>query len=173
MTEPNTTATFPLVLGSQPTADVTINCVSSDTTEGTVTPSVTFTPANWNTPQVVTVTAADDLVNDGTVQFSIITTVTSTDPIYAAINPDDVSVSTIDNEPNFALSAGDTTYGIGEPPTGIDGYATVTDLDTANYNGGGLTVTITAGGASSDRLDVRNIGTGVGEIGVAGGNDYV
>ena len=67
VTEPNTTATFPLVLGSEPTANVTINCVSSDTTEGTVTPSVTFTPANWNTPQNVTVTAADDLVNDGTI----------------------------------------------------------------------------------------------------------
>ena len=42
-------ATFTVVLGSQPTADVTISLHSSNTTEGTVSPSsLTFTPANWN-----------------------------------------------------------------------------------------------------------------------------
>ena len=69
VTEPNTTANIPIVLNSEPTANVTINCVSTDTTEGTVTSSVTFTPVNWNMPQNVTVTAADDLVNDGTVRI--------------------------------------------------------------------------------------------------------
>jgi hypothetical protein len=168
VTEPNTTVNIPLVLNSQPTANVTINCVSSDTTEGTVTPSVTFTPANWSTPQNVTVTAADDLVNDGTVAWSIITSVTSTDPVYAAIDPDDVTMETVDNEADFALPSGALTYGAGEPATGIDSYATVSDLDTADYNGGGLTVTITAGGSSNDRLDVRNTGTDPGQIGVSG-----
>jgi hypothetical protein len=168
VTEPNTTVNIPLVLNSQPTANVTINCVSSDTTEGTVTPSVTFTPGNWSTPQNVTLTAVDDTVNDGTVGFSIITSVTSTDPVYAAINPDDVTAETVDNEADFALPSGDLTYGIGEPATGIDSYATVSDIDTADYNGGGLTVTITAGGSSNDRLDVRNTGTDPGQIGVSG-----
>jgi len=167
VTEPNTTANIALALNSEPTANVTINCVSTDTTEGTVTSSVTFTPLNWSTPQNVTLTAADDLVNDGTIEYSITTTVTSTDPVYAAINPDDVTVETIDNEADFALPSGSLTYGIGEPPTGIDGYATVNDIDTADYNGGGLTVTITGGG-SNDRLDVRNTGTGPGQISVSG-----
>src|ERR1051325_4513720 len=134
----------------------------------TVTPSVTFTPANWSTTQNVTVTAVDYLVNDGAVDFSIITTVTSTDPLYAAINPDDVAVVTVDNEADFKLPSGDFTYGIGEAAKGIDGYATLSDSDTADYNGGGLTVTITAGGTGSDRLDVRNVGTGTGQIGVSG-----
>lgn len=168
VTEPNTTAQFALVLGSQPTANVTINCASSDTTEGTVTSSVIFTPANWNMPQNVTVTAADDAVNDGPIDFSIITTVTSSDPLYAAINPDDVSAVTLDNEADFALPSGTFTYGIGETAKGIDGYATINDPDTADYNGGSLTVTITAGGNASDRLDVRNLGTGPGQISVAG-----
>ena len=43
------TATFTVVLTSQPTADVTIGISSSDPTEGTVsTGSLTFTAANWN-----------------------------------------------------------------------------------------------------------------------------
>ena len=77
-------------------------------------------------------------------------------------------MQTVDNEADFALPSGDLTYGIGEPATGIDSYATVSDLDTADYNGGGLTVTITAGGSSNDRLDVRNTGTDAGQIGVSG-----
>ena len=73
-TEGGGTATFTVVLNSQPTADVTIGLSSSDTTEGTVSPaSVTFTAANWNTPQTVTVTGVDDLVDDGDVAYTIVT----------------------------------------------------------------------------------------------------
>ena len=65
-TEAGGTATFTVVLASQPTADVTIGLSSSDTTEGTVSPaSLTFTAANWNTAQTVTVTGVNDAVDDG------------------------------------------------------------------------------------------------------------
>ena len=48
------TATFSVMLTAQPTADVTMGVSSSDTTEGTVAPaSLTFTTANWSTPQTV------------------------------------------------------------------------------------------------------------------------
>ena len=48
-TEAGGTATFTVVLNTQPTADVTIALSSSDTTEGTVGPaSLVFTTANWN-----------------------------------------------------------------------------------------------------------------------------
>ena len=48
-TEAGGTATFTVVLNTQPTADVTIALSSSDTTEGTVLrASLTFTTANWN-----------------------------------------------------------------------------------------------------------------------------
>ena len=60
-TEAGGTATFTVVLTSRPVADVTIGLSSSDTTEGTVSPSsLTFTSANWNIPQTVTVTGVDD-----------------------------------------------------------------------------------------------------------------
>jgi hypothetical protein len=168
VSEPNGTATFQVVLTSEPTANVTVNFVSSDSTEGTVTPSVTFTPANWNVPKTVTVTAVDDLIGDGTVSFTIITSITSSDPVYAAINPDDVTVFTLDNEVALTLSEGAANYAVGDVATGIDGYATVTDPDTADYNGGSLTVAITAGGSSVDRLAIRNDGTAAGQVSVSG-----
>ena len=63
-TEAGGTATFTVVLNSQPTADVTIALSAHDTTEGTVSPaSLMFTPANWNTAQTVTVTGVDDAVS--------------------------------------------------------------------------------------------------------------
>src|SRR5690606_8741156 len=48
--EAGATATFTVVLNTQPTANVTIGVSSSDTTEGTVSPAaLTFTTANWST----------------------------------------------------------------------------------------------------------------------------
>ena len=65
-TETGGSGTFTVVLTTEPTADVTIGLTSDDVTEGTVAPaSLTFTAANWNTPQTVTVTGVDDVVDDG------------------------------------------------------------------------------------------------------------
>ena len=51
-TEAGGTATFTIALDSAPTANVTIDLSSSNTGEGTrLQRAVTFTPANWNSPQ--------------------------------------------------------------------------------------------------------------------------
>jgi hypothetical protein len=51
-TEAGGTASFTVVLTSEPTADVVIPVASSDTTEGTVSAAkLTFTAADWNVPQ--------------------------------------------------------------------------------------------------------------------------
>src|SRR5256885_5816704 len=99
-TEGGGTATFTVVLTSQPTANVTIGLSSSDLTEGRVAPaSVTFTPGNWNTAQTVTVTGVDDLVADGAVAYTIVTAgATSTDGIYNGMNPADVGVTNADDD---------------------------------------------------------------------------
>ena len=56
-TEAGGTAVFQVALATQPTANVTIGLSLSDATEGTLSAtSLTFTAANWNTPQTVTVT---------------------------------------------------------------------------------------------------------------------
>ena len=61
-TEAGGTARSPWCSTSQPGADVTDRRWSAPTpTEGTVAPaSLTFTAANWNVAQTVTVTGVDD-----------------------------------------------------------------------------------------------------------------
>lgn len=94
------TDSFAIVLTTQPSGNVTVALSSSDTTEGTVSPSsVTFTPGNWNVPQPVTVTGVNDAVADGNQTFSIITgAATSTDAAYNGTNPPDVTVTNVDND---------------------------------------------------------------------------
>uniref|UniRef100_UPI0026374AF9 HYR domain-containing protein n=1 Tax=uncultured Polaribacter sp. TaxID=174711 RepID=UPI0026374AF9 len=62
---------FNIVLGFMPTADVTIPLISSDTSEGTVVANVIFTPLNWNVVQEIEVVMVDDLIGDGSVEFTI------------------------------------------------------------------------------------------------------
>ncbi|MCP9934861.1 cadherin-like domain-containing protein [Cyanobium sp. Candia 9D4] len=109
-TEAGGSATFTVVLDSQPTANVTVGISSSDTTEGTTNlSSLTFTPANWNVPQTVIVTGVDDPAIDGTVAYSIVTAAaTSSDPNYNGFNAANVSVSNTDND----------TAGVTVAPTG-------------------------------------------------------
>ncbi|MDH5580232.1 MAG: calcium-binding protein, partial [Betaproteobacteria bacterium] len=99
-TEAGGSDTFTVVLTSQPTADVVVGLSSSDTTEGTVGPaSLTFTAANWNVAQTVTVTGVDDAIADGDIGYTILTAAAvSSDTTYNGINPDDVSVTNTDND---------------------------------------------------------------------------
>ena len=72
-TEAGGTATFTVKLNSQPTANVTIGVSSSDTGEGTVSPSsLTFTSTNWNDNQTVTVTGVNDFLDDGNQSYAIV-----------------------------------------------------------------------------------------------------
>ena len=42
---------------------------------------------NWHTAQTVTVTGVNDDLDDGDIAYTIVTTATSADTIYNAINP--------------------------------------------------------------------------------------
>lgn len=98
--ENGATATFTVALGAQPTGPVAIALSSSDTSEGTVAPaSVVFSPANWKTPQTVTVTGVDDAERDNTVAYSIITSVAEgSDAAYAGLTVPDVTLANLDND---------------------------------------------------------------------------
>ncbi|NJN86617.1 MAG: hypothetical protein HC881_10280, partial [Leptolyngbyaceae cyanobacterium SL_7_1] len=86
VTELGGQSVFSVVLNSRPTANAVVNLSSSDTSEGTVsTPALTFTSADWNVPQTVTVTGVDDAVADGNQSFSILTAITSSDPSTAPL----------------------------------------------------------------------------------------
>ena len=105
-TEAGGQATFTIVLTSEPTANVTIGVVSSDTTEGTVSPaSAVLTSANWNlaATHTLTVTGVDDALFDGNVPYSVVTVAAiSTDGSYNGLNTSDVSVTNTNNDtPGF------------------------------------------------------------------------
>src|SRR5204863_321354 len=94
-TEARGKGTFRRVLNSQPTANVTVGLTSSELTEAIRdSTSLTFTTANWNVAQTVTVTGVDDPMVDGNIAYTIVTApATSTDPVYNNLNAADVSVT--------------------------------------------------------------------------------
>lgn len=98
--ESGTTETIGFSLTTAPTANVIISFVSTDTDEGTVSPaSITFTPADYNIVQNITVTGVEDGGTiDGDNSYKITTTLTSTDNGYASIDPADIDIINLDND---------------------------------------------------------------------------
>ncbi len=92
--------TFTIKLDSQPTADVSIGITSSDTTEGTVSPSsLIFTASNWSTPRAVTVTGVNDDIYDGNISYVIQTAAAaSSDALYNNRVVADVSLVNNDDD---------------------------------------------------------------------------
>ena len=90
------TATYTVVLDSQPTADVTITASSGDTDAVGVSPaSHTFTASGWNQAQTFTVSGVADTDGDDE-SVGISHGVTSDDARYGAVLPATVSVAVSD-----------------------------------------------------------------------------
>jgi len=108
-TEVGGTDTIDYVLTAQPTADVTFTLNSDDPAEGSVAPaSLTFTNANWDTPQTVTVTGVDDDIDDGLTDYNIIATpTTSTDPFWVGVQAVSVAAQNADDGDTAGVSADD------------------------------------------------------------------
>ncbi len=98
--EAGATASFTVVLTATTTANVTLPIMSSDLTEGTTTiASLTFTPANWNVYQTVTVTGVDDSILDGNISYVVtVGPAVSADLNYNGIPAQTVSLINYDNE---------------------------------------------------------------------------
>jgi hypothetical protein len=103
--EDGSSANFSVSLETPPTADVTIAITSSDSSEGIASPStLTFTPANWNQPQTVTVTGVNDGVIDGNVGYALILgPASSSDPQYDGLTAPPVAVTNLDNDEPIVL----------------------------------------------------------------------
>jgi hypothetical protein len=95
-----TTATFDVTFTTAPSVDTTVTLVSSDTGEGTVPASITFTAAAGAATQTVTVTGVDDAILDFTQPYTITVTVTAGDPNYMALTSTPIvrNASNLDNE---------------------------------------------------------------------------
>ncbi len=127
-TESGGTDAFTVVLDAQPTADVTIDLMSSDLSEGLVSPgSLAFTPSNWSVAQTVTVTGLDDDMADGNIAYSIRTeAATSADPAFDGMDPADVAVINRDDE--VRSYTGPTATGTGDATLAIAGGSCSLDL---------------------------------------------
>jgi hypothetical protein len=145
---------FTIVLQSQPTADVTVGLASNRPAEAvTDVSSVTFTPANWSTPQVVTVTGVDDAVA-GVDQPVVIATgpAVSNDPRYAGLDPPDVRlVNEDDDEAGIVVAP---TEGL---VTSERGEAATFAIRLASQPTADVTVPIASSRPDEARVDVESV----------------
>ncbi|MBK8173660.1 MAG: integrin [Sandaracinaceae bacterium] len=181
-TELGGTATFTIVLTSQPTSDVSISLMSSNLTEGTVAPaSVTFTTMNWSTPQTVTVTGVGDGVFDLNGIYTIVTgAAVSVDVGYSGLAVSDVSVS--NSQPptayikasnsgsgdslghSIALSSDGTTlavgaYGEASAAVGVGGN----QADNSTASAGAVYIFTRAGSVWTQQAYIKASNTGAGD----------
>jgi hypothetical protein len=86
--EAGDTGYFVVQLSTAPTATVVIPVTIINPAEGTTTTTqLTFTSANWNVAQTVTVTGVQDFVNDGDQPFSVaVGAASSLDPAYNGLS---------------------------------------------------------------------------------------
>ena len=95
--EQGDTAVFKVSLNSAPLRDVTLNFISSDTTEGVLSQSsFTFTAANWATAQTLTVTGQNDTLVDGDIAYTISATASTLDVIYKSITVNNLTLTNQD-----------------------------------------------------------------------------
>lgn len=151
---------FTVALSAPPVSNVTITYTSEDTTAGTVSPAtLTFTPQNWNVPQTVTLTGVANPANSGNANFVISAAVSSSNFGYSTLVIPDIAAITA--KP-IGLPSGTTAYGLGMPPIGIDGQATVSPA--IDFSGATLAFTIIANADATDVLGIHNDPAGFGII---------
>jgi hypothetical protein len=101
------TANFEIILTSQPIADITIDLNSNNPNEGILSVNaVTFTPEDWDIPQIITVTGVNDNVIDDNIAYTIITDpAISNDANYNGLNAEDINLTNIDlSEPFIVIN---------------------------------------------------------------------
>jgi hypothetical protein len=93
--------TFGIRLSSKPTADVTITFNNIDSTEATFSKSsLTFTIANWDQYQSVTITGLDDTLVDGDIKYTVTAKATSTDAQYNNVSTS-IAITNLDDDDNI------------------------------------------------------------------------
>ena len=112
--EEEDSATYTVVLASQPTADVTVTVSApSDSGISVNKTTLTFTDTDWNIEQTVTVSAAAD---DNTVTDTAVIShaAASTDTNYNGITVDDVTVTIHDSSFRIRIEDGDEALTVTE-----------------------------------------------------------
>ena len=155
-TEGGGTATFSVKLASEPTGNVVLGVASSNTAEGTVSPSsLTFNATTWNTAQQVTLTGVDDSpgVSDGARPYTVTLTVNETsteDPTYDGLSA--VTVHAVNADDEHGLVVGSVTG----QATEAGGQATFT-VKLATEPTGDVTVAVTSQDASEGTVSPSSL----------------
>ena len=142
------TATYTIVLNTQPTGNVVITPSSSDATIATVSAALTFTTGNWNTAQTVTVTGVNDNI-DNPVDRSATITHAVAGGGYGAIPATNVAVTVTDDDgvpnapTNLTATAGNTTVKLDwdNPGAGDNGGSAISDYEVSSDDGTNWTST--------------------------------
>ena len=145
-------ASFSVALDTPPTHGVTIPVSSSISSEGTVDKtSLTFTPSNWDLPQIVTVTGVDDADVDGDQLYTIdVDPAVSDDSNYDGLDAVDVAAVNLDNDqpPEVTISATDANAS--EPGTNGGEFTVTRTGDTI----AALDVVFTVAGTATEGEDL-------------------
>ena len=147
--EDGSTATVDVTLATEPTGDVRMDVASSDTAQGTVSPTMlTFTATNWNTAQTVTLTGVDDSPGaaDGSQTYTVsltVDTANTADANYDALSA--VTIHAVNADDELGLDVG----AVSGPVTEAGGTATfmvrlVTDPALATQASQSVTVSVTS-----------------------------
>ncbi|APZ96389.1 right-handed parallel beta-helix repeat-containing protein [Fuerstiella marisgermanici] len=159
------TATLSEITGQDVTVALTLTGTATPTDDYVFTASQIVISAG-SLSGTIDVTAVPDTVDeaDETVIVDIDAVTNGTES-----GSQQSTTTIIDNiAPELTLPSAPATFTEGDAPVLLDPAATVTDPDSANFESGTLTLEITNGATGTDRLAVRNEGTGAGQIGISG-----
>lgn len=178
--ENGSTDTFEVTLDAEPITNVVLNLSTTDPGEATVGPTtLTFTPLNWDVPQIVTVTGVDDAETDGSISSNVVISVNDflSDNDFDSLADVLVPVITLDNDlPGFSISESDGFTEVDEtgttdtfdvrltkqPQSNVLFDIIVGDLSEATVNVGSIVFTpadwdteqtITVTGIDDDKVD--------------------
>ena len=134
--------TYTVVLDSQPTGDVTVTpSRSSGDADVTVSGALTFTAANWDETQTVTVSAAEDA--DALDDSAVIGHAVSGGD-YGSVTAADVAVTVYDDDPRSAAQSlpPTATLALSSTSVGEDGGAATVTATLSRASGAATTVTV-------------------------------
>jgi hypothetical protein len=150
--------TFEVFLGSQPASDVVLPLATSNPTLGATVdpPSLTFTATNYKTHQVVTITAVNDSVADGTQDYTIgIGPPQTADQGYAQLtDPRNVQGKVFDDE-QVAVVIAPTTFSTTEA-AGAGNTATL-DVTLASQPINDVVVDVGSNNGSEGTVNVNQL----------------
>ncbi|MDO9169561.1 MAG: FG-GAP-like repeat-containing protein [Methylobacter sp.] len=155
VTEGGATDTYTLVLNAAPTAEVTITLDNTNKQVTSDVATLTFTTANWNVAQTVTVTAVNDSVGEGKHSGVIKHTVTSTGSNYDNLAIGNVIVAITDND----LPVGNPTFNTPSTnPFGLSKVGTYASPTLVDIDGDG-DLDAFVGNRAGDILFFENTGS--------------